>query len=103
MTPYQLSPDAFRDLEDILIYIGEKLGHEHAARLEDKLFATFIRLAHTPELGHRRQDLASRHPVLFYLVDPYLVAYQRDRYPLPIHAILHSSRDVRSVLGRRIL
>jgi plasmid stabilization system protein ParE len=75
---------------------------EQAGRLEITLFSLFARIATFLGLGHRRFDL-TRRPFLFFSEKPYLIVYERDHNPLIIHAILHSTRDVRSALRHRPL
>jgi toxin ParE1/3/4 len=100
MTPYQLSPSAVADLEEILLHYKERAGDSAAAMLEEGLISAFERLAATPGLGHRRSDLTVR-PYFFYAVDPYLIVYARQIDPLPIIAVLHAARDVSKVLKKR--
>jgi len=62
------------------------------------LYEAFQRLAETPGLGHKREDLALL-PVLFYAVWSYLVIYKPDTRPLEIVRVLHGARDVEAILG----
>ncbi len=64
----------------------------------DHLYEAFQRLAETPGLGHKREDLALL-PVLFYAVWSYLVIYKPDTRPLEIVRVLHGARDVEAILG----
>ncbi len=57
-------------------------------------------LAEFPGKGHLREDLTSL-PLHFFLLDTYLIVYNRAASPLAIHAVLHTSRDVRSLLRKR--
>ncbi len=55
-----------------------------------------------PGLGHRREDLTS-HNVLFFLVNPYFVIYRVEDEGLVIHAVIHSARDMKAILRRRLV
>src|SRR5271154_3274538 len=100
MTPYQLSPSAVADLEEILRHHKERAGDSAAAMLEKDLTFAFERLAATPGLGHLRSDLTVR-PYFFYAADPYLIVYARQIDPLPIIAVLHTARNVSKILKKR--
>ena len=102
MSPFVVSPNAADDLGDIWLYLAEKASEEIAERTIEKLVRGFAELAQDPGIGHLRKDL-TRLPLHFFFVEPYLIVYQRDRSPLPIHAVLHGARDVRKVLRKRPL
>jgi plasmid stabilization system protein ParE len=98
--PFVVSPNAADDLNSIWLYLATEASDEVADRTLQRLVRSFADLAETPILGHRRTDLTSL-PLHFYYVRPYMVIYQRDRSPLPIHAVLHAARDVQSILRDR--
>ena len=100
MSGFQLAETAFRDINSILAYFVDEGSIDYAYSLRRELFETFARLAQTPGIGHPRPDL-TRRPYVFFLVEPYLIAYDRTRLPLTIHAVLHSKRDIRSILRSR--
>ena len=100
MKPFVVSPNAADDLNSIWLYLATEASDEVADRTLQRLVRSFADLAETPILGHRRTDLTSL-PLHFYYVRPYMVIYQRDRSPLPIHAVLHAARDVQTILRDR--
>jgi len=102
LKPFVVSPLAADDLNEIWAYLAEQASEEFADRTLEKLAGTFAALAETPGLGHVRSDL-TRLPVHFYFFAPYMIVYQRDRTPLPIHAVLHGARNVRRILRNRPL
>ena len=94
-----LSAEAAADLNELHAYI--LLDNPAAAdRLVDRLEAALEQLARHPEIGHARDDLASR-PVLFCPVGRYLIVYRSDRDPIELVAVVHAARDVPSVLSER--
>ena len=75
-------------------------GLAAAEELQERFPAAFQRLADLPGLGHRRADLTSAN-FFFYLVDPYFIVYARQEDPLPILAVVHTSRHIRRLLKKR--
>ena len=102
MKPFVVSPNAADDLNDIWRYLAEEANPEVADRTLQRLVRSFAELAETPGMGHRRTDLI-RLPLHFLFLEPYLIVYERDRSPLPIHAVLHGARDLRKILRDRPL
>jgi plasmid stabilization system protein ParE len=100
MTPPRLTASALDDLDEILIGVAEASGWERSMRIEEEIFAKIDRLAEFPGMGHQRPDLGPSN-IFFTPVDPYLILYERDTYPITIHAILHGARDVRRILRGR--
>ncbi len=100
MKPFVVSPNAADDLNSIWLYLATEASEEVADRTLQRLVHSFADLAETPVLGHRRTDLTTL-PLHFFYVRPYMVIYQSDRSPLPIHAVLHAARDVQKVLRSR--
>lgn len=70
MSGYILSPDAETDIFEIWAYLAEQAGVALADQIEAELFDDFSRLACSPGIGHRRQDLTNL-PVYFYRAFPY--------------------------------
>jgi plasmid stabilization system protein ParE len=94
---YKLSPAARFDINEILLYQIRHRGEDAAFELEGDFIEAFERLAENPGLGHSRENLTS-NPDLFYLVDPYLIVYDRQSDPLGILRVLHSARDLKKLL-----
>jgi plasmid stabilization system protein ParE len=100
--PFVVSPNAADDLEDIWLYLAEQTSVEIADRTLERIVRSFAELAETPGKVHRRADL-TKLPLHFLFLEPYLIVYERDRSPLPIHAVLHGARDLRKILRDRPL
>jgi plasmid stabilization system protein ParE len=60
MNRFELAPECFDNLEQIVANAIEYRGASAAEELRDQVIASFQRLADTPGLGHRRPDLTSR-------------------------------------------
>ena len=85
-------------LDEILSYVLEQSSPQRSRYVADHLHAAFQKLAETPALGHKRDDLTSL-PVLFWAVWSYLVIYKPDTEPLEVVRVLHGARDVEALLG----
>jgi len=97
MMPFVLTRLARQDLEEIWDYLTSE-NRNAAERVLNKIEAAIAKLAQTPGLGHFREDLADRRH-RFFLVYSYLIVYRPGTQPLEIIRILHTSRDVRDLLG----
>ena len=93
MSGYDLHPEAFIDIDEIAIYIGQD-SPEAAHRVVDEIYRTIQNLVSFPQRGHRRRDLTSR-PLRFIRVRDYLVAYAPDEKPLWVIAVIHGHRSPR--------
>jgi toxin ParE1/3/4 len=94
---YSLSRTAEQDLQDIKGYLVQAAGGEVARRVLRRIKLAIERLAHSPELGHWREDLTN-HPVKFWPVFSYLIVYLPEQRPLLIVRVLHAKRDVAAIL-----
>lgn len=101
MSRYIVAPDAAEDIDKLLLYLAEHATERVVFETEDRIIDAFGLLASTPSLGHRRTDLSARPGVYFFLVEPYLVVFQRNLNPILIYGVLHSARDVKRVLRLR--
>ena len=98
MVKYLLTRPALRDLEEIATYLTRQASAEVSERIEAKLFDAFADLTQLRVLGHRRLDVR-RKDLLFYVVDPYLVAFRREEHgDVIIVRVLHGRRDVGGTL-----
>ena len=100
MKRHILSPEAKQDIRDIRKYYLEKADSRIARRVLEEIDRACRFLAEVPGAGHSRQDLTD-DPVKFWQVFSYLIVYDPAAQPLGIVRVLHSSRDVASVLRRR--
>lgn len=101
MTRYIVTPEAAEDIDKLLLYLAEHATERVVLETEDRIIDAFNLLARTPAIGHRRTDISKRPGIHFFLVKPYLIAFERDRKPIVIYGVLHSARDVKRVLRSR--
>jgi toxin ParE1/3/4 len=92
---YKLTRAARTDLLHIWNYLAESASFDVADKVIADLANGMDRVAETPGLGHERSDLTDK-PVKFHRVHRYLIIYAAS--PVVIVRVLHSSRDVRSLL-----
>lgn len=93
MSGYDLHPEAFTDIDEIAIYIGED-SPEAAHRVVDEIYSALQQLVPFPHRGHHRPDLTGR-PLRFIRVRDFLVAYAPDEKPLWVIAVMHGHRSPR--------
>src|SRR5947207_1183955 len=103
MSRYILAVEAQQDLREIRDYLTAEGSPRVARHVVSAFIVAFRRLAKTPGMGHRREDLAPHEELLFWPVFSYLVVYRRSRSPLEIVAVVHGRRDVAQVLQHRSL
>ena len=100
MSGYILARDADLDLDNIWEHIAED-DIDAADRWIERLFEAFEKLGRTPGMGHKRDDL-TKHPLLFWPVDSYLIIYRTGRTMIEIVAVTQGARDIPAFLRRRI-
>ena len=99
MSKYQFTPLALADLFDIWSFIAQD-NAAAADRVEEAAYRACDFLADSPLAGRIRKELTPL-PVRFWVVQPYLnylIVYDPEKKPLQIIRILHSARDLPSVL-----
>ncbi len=99
MNKYLFTPQALADLFDIWSFIAND-NPSAADEVEQAVFRACDFLADSPFAGRTRTDLTPR-PLRFWVVQPYshyLVVYDPEKRPLQILRLLHTSRDLPSVL-----
>lgn len=99
MSRFVLTPAARADLEEIVDFIRED-NPDAARRVLRELRDSMRKLAGLPEMGHFRRDLCDE-PLRFWSVYSYLIVYRPETRPLEILRVLHSARDVQSILLSR--
>lgn len=99
MSRFVLTSLAEDDLTEIWDYIAAD-NLDAADRVLAAIETAFRRLAEQPAVGHFRDDLADR-TVRFDLVYSYLPVYRWQTQPLQILRVLHSARDVASILAEQ--
>ena len=95
MSGYALHPEAYLDIDEIAVYIGED-NPEAAHRVVDEIYNAIRNLVPFPQQGHRRTDLTNR-PLRFAVVRDYLIAYAPDEKPLWVIAVIHGHRSPRVI------
>ncbi|MGB7548504.1 MAG: type II toxin-antitoxin system RelE/ParE family toxin [Terracidiphilus sp.] len=98
--PYQLTPRALNDLDDIWNYIAED-SMDAANRVESAILGACSSLARLPLLGSKRSEITSL-PVRFWAVTSFpnfIVVYRPETKPLQVIAVVHGKRDIKSLLG----
>src|SRR5690349_14707624 len=103
MSRYILAVEAQQDLREIRDFLTAQGGSRVARHVLGAFVVAFRRLAKTPGMGHRREDLTPDEDLLFWTVFSYLIVYRRSRGPLAIIAVVHGRRDVAQVLLQRSL
>ena len=98
MTGYQLTPQADADLDELWWHVADAGGPAAADKLEDELHDLMDRLAGMPGMGHLRSDLCDE-PLRFFPLYRFIVIYRAETSPLQVIRVLHSARDVRSIMG----
>lgn len=101
MSRYILAPAAQEDLVAIRDYYLKEAGHRIARQMLAEFVQAFRTIAHSPRIGHRREDLAGDRPVLFWPLKDYLIIYRSVTKPVEIVTIAHASRDIAVILKRR--
>jgi toxin ParE1/3/4 len=96
---YLLSPEAKDDVREIRDYLTSQGGRQLARYVLREITAAFRLLASRPDAGHFRPDLTPL-PVKFWPVFSYLVVYEPTARPVAIVRVLHSRRDVETILDR---
>lgn len=96
MGRFVLTAAARADISEIADYIRED-SPDAARRVVSALQEAMGKLARSPGMGHLREDL-TRRPFRFWPVYSYLIVYRSETKPLQILRILHSARDVKSIL-----
>jgi plasmid stabilization system protein ParE len=97
MKSYVFTPDAERDLSDIVDFISRH-SHTNALKVFDKIHVTARKLVDSPGIGHRRDDLANEI-LRVWSVYSFLIIYRPQTKPLEIIRILHGARDIGLILG----
>jgi toxin ParE1/3/4 len=98
MKPYRLTPRAQIELTNIIQYIARR-SPQNAIKVFDELRNAMRKLARTPGVGHKREDLTDRS-VYFWSVYSYLIVYRADRRPIEILHIVHGAQDIKAILRR---
>lgn len=96
MPELRISPRADLDLIDVWFYIARD-SESAADGVLDDIYDAAERASDTPEIGHRRSDVAD--PTLRFLtVHSYLIVYRVDESTLDVIRILSGYQDIGTLL-----
>ncbi|MGH7177352.1 MAG: type II toxin-antitoxin system RelE/ParE family toxin [Tepidisphaeraceae bacterium] len=98
MSRYILSALARRDVQQIWDYLQVRAGIDVADRVVADIRIALRKLAGSPRVGHRREDLTDK-PVKFFRVHSYLIVYRAIRGGIGVARILHGARDLPRLLS----
>ncbi len=94
---YHLTPEAEQDLLCIWEFIARD-SFNAADRMTERLERAFRLLAEFPRKGHKREDVKTSEPLLFWPVVSYMVVYRPTPRPILIVRVLHGARDLDALL-----
>ena len=94
---YRLTPEAKRDLLESREYIARD-DVRAAQRMLGRIEAAFQMLARSPKVGHKRQDVKTSMPVLFWPAGSYVIVYAPEPKPIVIVRVVHGARDLDALL-----
>ena len=99
MKRYFLTPAAKTDLVEIYEYIHHDKPMA-AARVMARIRDAIRRLAETPGMGHRREDLTDDDSLRFWPIYSFLIVYRLSKGPIQVLRVVHGARDVSRILDR---
>jgi plasmid stabilization system protein ParE len=89
---FVLTPEAKRDLKEILLDIAED-SPGAAARLRSEFYAGLQSLGRSPGIGHYHDEILSRK-YRFWNFYSYVVAYVWEVQPIQVISVVHGARDL---------
>lgn len=92
MSRYRLTPEAARDLDEITDHLIAADAPAAAARLVDAIEEKCQALARMPEMGRRREELATG--LRSSLVGPYVLFYRVTDEGIDVIRVIHGRRDI---------
>jgi antitoxin ParD1/3/4/toxin ParE1/3/4 len=98
LTPNIISPEARQDIRDIRKYYLKVADVRVARHVIEAIEQACMFVGRNPAAGHIRPHLTS-NPLKFWQVFSYLVVYDPVTRPIQIVRILHTSRDLKALLG----
>jgi len=94
---YRLTAEARLDLLSLWKFIARD-NITAADRLIERMEIAFHLLARFPAKGHKREDVHTSEPVLFWPVGSYVVVYRPAPKPILIVRVFHGARDLDALL-----
>ncbi len=97
--PFVLTPEAKRDLREILLDIAED-SPDTAERLRSEFYEGLRVLGRSPGVGHYHDELLSRK-YRFWNFYSYVVAYVWEAKPIQVIGVVHGARDLAALFTLR--
>ena len=94
---YRVTPEARFDLFAIWGYVARD-NVAAANRVVRRLERAFHLLAAFPRKGHKRADVHTSRPVLFWPAGSHVIVYEPEPRPIVIVRIVHGARDLNALL-----
>jgi plasmid stabilization system protein ParE len=94
---YKVTPQARCDLLSIWEFIARD-SVSAAEGLTIRFERAFYLLAQFPRKGHKRVDIRTSEPVLFWPVGSYVIVYRPEPRPIVIVRVVHGARDLDAIL-----
>jgi toxin ParE1/3/4 len=100
----RLTSAAWRDLEDLCVWISEHDSPAKAGHVLDRIVETAESLAGLPHRGSRPDELPPGLDIEYRQVffKPYRIIYEVTRSEVVIHLIADGRRNLQSLLMRRL-
>jgi plasmid stabilization system protein ParE len=98
MIRYSLTGPATKDIDEILDYIAAQ-SVQNAVLVAGRFVAAFERIADTPAIGHKRDELKDRNARVLF-VSGYLVIYDPSPNPVVILRVVRGARNLRRISTR---
>jgi plasmid stabilization system protein ParE len=100
---FYFSPEASADLDEIQHYLDE-IPRQHVVPIRRGLQNLIREIASHPDRGasHSQATLIFGFEVRTRVVIPYRIFYRDNRGIPEIIAVLHTARDIRSILSKRV-
>jgi toxin ParE1/3/4 len=93
LNKYIIAPSAQRDIDYVLDYIAAR-NPAAALRLSTKFREGFKLLAQYPNIGRPRYETSLK----IFIIEGYVAAYRGERPMIEIVRIVHTKRDVETIL-----
>jgi plasmid stabilization system protein ParE len=94
---FKLTPEARFDLHSIWEFIARD-NMDAADRVMERFETAFQLLARFPRKGHKRDDVHTSEPVLFWPVGSYVMVYRPEPKQVLIVRVFHGARDLDGLL-----
>ena len=97
---FVLTPEAKRDLQDVLLDIAED-SPDTAERLRSEFHEGLRALGRSPGIGHYHDELLNRK-YRFWNFYSYVIAYAWEARPIQVIGVVHGARDLGVFFSLRV-